>query len=130
MMFFLWTNPIKKNWRIVPKVTPIKLKQSPSTKVKGETFTKLGKKKNLKFKRLKKNQTKNNVNSLKLTMVSEITACNNVVVLFPKLSNCMHDFVYNIHKPVMTTPATKHDLMKESKLDFAYTKYIFIRESP
>ena len=44
----------KENGRKVPKVTPIKLKQSPSTKVKVETFTKLGKKKNLKFKRLKK----------------------------------------------------------------------------
>ena len=45
-------------------------------------------------------------------MVSEITACNNVAVLFPKLSNGMHGFVYNVHKPVMKTPGTKHDLMK------------------
>ena len=44
----------KENGRKVPKITPIKLKQSPSTKVKVETFIKLGKKKNLKFKRLKK----------------------------------------------------------------------------
>ena len=44
----------KENGRKVPKVTPIKLKQSPSTKVKVKTFTKLGKKKNLKFKILKK----------------------------------------------------------------------------
>ena len=63
-------------------------------------------------------------------MVSEITACNNVAVLFPKLSNGMHGFVYNVHKPVMTTPDIKHDLMKETKLDLAYTKYIFIQESP
>ena len=44
----------KENGRKVPKVTLIKLKQPPSTKVKVEPFTKLGKKKNLKFKRLKK----------------------------------------------------------------------------
>ena len=120
-----------ENGRKVPKVTPIKRKQSRSTKVKVETFTKLGKKKNLKFKRLKKkNQTTNNVNSRKLTMVSEITACNNVAVLFPKLSNGMHGFVYNVHKPVMTASDTKHDLMKESKLDLDYKKYIFIQESP
>ena len=63
-------------------------------------------------------------------MVSEITACNNVAVLFPKSSNGIHGFVYNEHKPVMMASDTKHDLMKESKLDLAYTKYIFIRESP
>ena len=63
-------------------------------------------------------------------MVSEITACNYVTVLFPKLSNGMYGFVYNVHKPVMTASDTKHDLMMESKLDLAYTKYIFIRESP
>ena len=63
-------------------------------------------------------------------MVSEITAWNNVAVLFPKLSDGMYGFVYNIHKPVMKTPDTKHDLMKESKLDLAHTKYIVIRESP
>ena len=27
------------------------------------------------------------------------------------------------------TPDTKHDLMKEPKLDFAYTNYIYIQES-
>ena len=59
-------------------------------------------------------------------MVSEITACNNVALLFPKSSDGMHGFVYNVHKPVMKTPDTKHDLMKESKLDLTYTKYIFI----
>ena len=30
----------------------------------------------------------------------------------------------------MKTIDTNHDLMKESKLDLAYTKYVFIRESP
>ena len=63
MVYHTWTNkknksiqqtkvsPIKtkykakENGRKVPKVTPIKLKQSPSIKVKVETFTKLGKKK-------------------------------------------------------------------------------------
>ena len=30
----------------------------------------------------------------------------------------------------MTTLDTKHDLMKEPKLDLAYTRYIFFRESP
>ena len=44
----------KENGGKVTKNTPIKLKQSPSIKVKIEPFTKLGKKKNLKFKRLKK----------------------------------------------------------------------------
>ena len=53
----------------------------------------------------------NNVNSQKLTMVSEITACNYVAVLLLKLSNGSHSFVYHINKPVMTTPVTKHDLM-------------------
>ena len=62
-------------------------------------------------------------------MVSEITACNNVAVLFPKLSNGMYGFVYNVHKPVMTASDTNHDLMKESKLDLAYTNYIYIQES-
>ena len=63
-------------------------------------------------------------------MVREITACNDVTVLFPKSSNGIHDFVYNVHKPVMTASDTKQDLMKELNLDLAYTKYIFIRESP
>ena len=54
-----------------------------------------------------------------LTIVSEITTCNNVAVLFPKFSNGIHGFVYNVHKPVMTTPYTKHVLMKEPKLDLA-----------
>lgn len=47
-------NKAKENGGKVTKVTPIKLKQSPSIKVKVDPFTKLGKKKSLKFKRLKK----------------------------------------------------------------------------
>ena len=57
-------------------------------------------------------------------MVSKITVCNNVAVLFPKLSNGSHGFVYNVHKPVMTTTDTNDELMKESKLDLHY-KIIF-----
>ena len=62
-------------------------------------------------------------------MVNEITVFNNVVVLYIKFSNVMHGFVYNVHQPVMKTPDTKHDLMKESKLDLAYTNYIYIQKS-
>ena len=39
-------------------------------------------------------------------MVSEITVCNNIAVLFPIFSNGMYGFVYNIHKSVMKTPDT------------------------
>ena len=45
----------------------------------------------------KKNQTTNNINSQKLTMMSEITTFNNVAILYPKFSNGMHGFVYNVH---------------------------------
>ena len=62
-------------------------------------------------------------------MVIEITAFNNVAVLYPKLSNNIYGFVYNIHWQGMKTLDIKHDLMKKSKLDLAYTNYPYIWES-